>query len=271
MERLTGTAAGVPFVAINARRSGKEGPEGVIIAYHLLDPPRTEEAFSAAVPLDGLNAWRVYLGLPMSGRRLPPGGPDELWRLIQEDAVLNVHRHVTLGALAEFPKAFAALRDRLRIDADAPVGVMGGSMGGAAAQLLIAEGGVDVKAAVLINPVVQLRASIDALSAMHGTSYRWTDESDAVAERVDFVRRAGELSGTAIRFITGADDMVEAIVEPVGRAVPALRSHEAIVDWNVVPEMGHALADEPGTDAAPQTPQAREVDRLATDWFRRHL
>jgi hypothetical protein len=31
------------------------------------------------------------------------------------------------------------------------------------------------------------------------------------------------------------------------------------------------LADPPGDDPAPQTPSAAEVDRLAVDWFRRHL
>ena len=38
-----------------------------------------------------------------------------------------------------------------------------------------------------------------------------------------------------------------------------------------VPEMGHALGDEPGVQPAPQTPAAAEVDRLAVDWLRRHL
>ena len=43
------------------------------------------------------------------------------------------------------------------------------------------------------------------------------------------------------------------------------------VDLRVVPGMGHALAEEPGVDAAPQTPAAAAVDRLAVDWLGRHL
>ena len=35
--------------------------------------------------------------------------------------------------------------------------------------------------------------------------------------------------------------------------------------------MAHALSEEPGTEAAPQTPHAVQVDRLAVDWFRQHL
>ena len=267
---LTGTAAGVPYVVLPPA-AGPRPDAPVVIAYHLLDAPRTERAFAAALPLAGLDAWKVYLGLPMSGARLPAGGADELWRLLVEDAVLNVHRHVTLGALAEFPAAYAAVRDRLGLVGDAPVGVLGGSMGGAAAQLLAAEGGLDVRAAVLVNPVVRLRDTIDGLAALHGMTYGWSPASDEVAARVDFVARAAELRPAAIRFVTGADDMVEAILAPVGRAVDALRECGATVDRHVVPGMAHALADEPGTEPAPQAPHAAVVDELAVDWFRRHF
>jgi hypothetical protein len=39
----------------------------------------------------------------------------------------------------------------------------------------------------------------------------------------------------------------------------------------VVAGMGHALAEEPGVEAAPQTPAAAEVDRLASEWLGDHL
>jgi pimeloyl-ACP methyl ester carboxylesterase len=263
-------AAGVPYVVRPPHR-GPRADAPVVVAYHLLDPPRTETAFAAAVPLDGLDAWKIYFGLPMSGARLPAGGRDEVWRLVMEDAVLNVHRRVTLGALAEFPDAYAAVRRKLGIDDDVPIGVMGGSMGGAVAQLVTAEGGIPARAAVLINPVVRFRATIDAVSARFGTSYQWSPESDAVAERIDFLRRADELSGTAIRFVTGTDDMPDAILDPVAQAVSELGRRGGIVDWQSVPDMAHALAAEPGMEAAPQTPHAAQVDRLAVEWFQRHL
>ncbi len=250
---LTGTAAGVPYVALPP--AGGPRPDApVVVAYHLLDEPSDEQKFARTVPLDGLDAWRIYFGLPMSGRRAPAGGPDELWRLLAQDAVLQVHQHVTLGALKEFPDAYATVRSRFGIADDVPVGVMGGSMGGAVAQLVLAEGGVHARAAVLINPVVKLKDSIDALSRKHGTPYTWTPESEAVADRVDFVRRAHEIDHAAIRFITGADDMVDAILTPVDEAMTKLTA-----DRRIVPGMGHAITD------------ARTVDRLAAEWFRRHL
>jgi hypothetical protein len=36
-----------------------------------------------------------------------------------------------------------------------------------------------------------------------------------------------------------------------------------------VPGMGHAFADEPGVEPAPQTPDAAAVDHLAVQWFQR--
>jgi hypothetical protein len=45
----------------------------------------------------------------------------------------------------------------------------------------------------------------------------------------------------------------------------------ARVGLELVPGMGHQLADPPGDDPAPQTPSAAKVDRLSVDWFRRYL
>jgi hypothetical protein len=65
----------------------------------------------------------------MSGSRLPD---TDIWQLVLEDALLNVHRHVVIGARDEFPAAFEEIRARFRIDTDVPAGLLGGSMGAAA-------------------------------------------------------------------------------------------------------------------------------------------
>jgi hypothetical protein len=262
-----GIAAGVPFVA-SPPAGGARPDAPVIVGYHLLDAPRTEVAFAAALPLDGLDAWRVYLGLPMSGSRLRDV---DIWQLVLEDAVLNVHRHVVLGALDEFPAAFAAIRARFDINADVPIGVLGGSMGAAAAQLIAAEGRPVARAAVLVNPVVRLRDSINAIAAAHDSTYQWSPPSKEIAARLDFIARAADFDGVALRYITGADDSYDGFIAPVETIVTELSRRGATVDHQVVPNMAHALAEEPGIEAAPQTPHAREVDRLAVDWFRRQL
>jgi pimeloyl-ACP methyl ester carboxylesterase len=239
----------VPHVVLPPS-DGARADAPVVVAYHLLGVPNSATGFAEAVPLRGLDAWKVYLRLP-----LPVGGEDELQRLVIEDAVLNVHGPVALGAVGEFSSAYGMVRERYGIGAGVPVGVMGGSLGGAVAQLLAAEG--DVGAAVLINPVVRLRPTIDALSSHR---YVWGPEADEIASRIDFLRRAGELDGVPIRYITGAEDMVEAILDPVAEVVAEMEKRGNPVDRSVVPGMAHAV-----------TSEAAVVDRLAVEWFSRHL
>ena len=266
---ISGTAAGVPFVAAPPAGGGRT-PTPPVVAWHLMDAPRTEAAFAAALPLDGLDAWRIYLGLPMSGARLPAGGVEEVMRLGYEDAVLNLHGPILTGAAAEFGAAFAELRRRLGLDAG-PIGVMGGSAGAAVAQLLLAEGTVEIGAAVLVSPLVQLRPTVDALGRRFGISYPWSDESNAVADRLDFVARAAEIRGEpAVLLVLGEEDA--GFLEPAERLRAALRGRYATperVELATVPGMAHALAEEPGVEPAPQTPHAAAVDRLAVQWFQR--
>lgn len=272
---VTGVAAGVPFFAVPPP-GGPRPSAPVVVAWHLMDPPRTEAALAAALPFDGLDAWRVYLGLPLCGSRTPPGGVDELMRLGYEDAVLNLQGPITAQAAGEFEAAFAALRTRLSLDGG-PVAVLGGSVGAAVAQLVLAESTVPVEAAVLVSPLVQLRPAVDAMARQFGFTYAWSDPSRAVARRLDFVRRADEIARRgqpAVLLVVGAEDDDEGFRAPAerlraelaARYVEPTRAHVA-----VVPGMAHALADEPGDEPAPQTAHAAEVDRLAVAWLRIHL
>lgn len=82
---------------------------------------------AAALPLAGVAAWRVYLDLPMHGRRQLPGGLGEFMQLGYADAVLRAFEPQVSQAMAEFPAVLAALRTRLPV-ADGPIGVLGGSI-----------------------------------------------------------------------------------------------------------------------------------------------
>jgi hypothetical protein len=120
---IAGRAAGVPFLAVPPA----EGPRGsapVVLAWHLFDAPRTETAFAAALPLAGLEAWRIYFGLPMTGSRLPPGGAEAVMQLGFEDAILKLYEPLVQGAVEELGPALADLRGRLGL-ADSPTGLLG--------------------------------------------------------------------------------------------------------------------------------------------------
>lgn len=262
---VTGTAAGVPFLALPPESGRADAP--IVVAWHLMDPPNTELAFAAAMPLAGLDAWRIYLGLPMSGRRMPAGGQDEIMRLGYEDAVLNLHGPVATQAAAEFPAALAELREQLKLG-DGPLALLGGSAGAAVAQLVMLESGVRVTAAVLVSPVTRLRNLVDALGEQYGFQYPWQPESLEVAGRMDFVARASEYTDAPpIRLVVGAEDHPSGIVEPAQELHAVLPSSDLVL----VDGMAHELAEAPGDDPGPQTPAAAESDRLAVEWFQRHL
>jgi hypothetical protein len=256
------TANGVPYLVVPASRP--DAP--VVVAWHLLDPPRSETAMASALPLDGLDAWKVYLGLPLTGSRAPAGGVDEVMRLGMEDAVLNLHWPVYEGAVAEFPAAFAELGERFGLDGK-PLGLLGGSAGSAIASGVLAGGMTNASAAVLVSPMLRLRSMVDVLSEFFGVDYTWSAESERAAAEMDFVARAPEVvaSGAALRVIAGADDSAGAI-EPAREFAAATGA-----DLQMVDGLAHPLAEEPGIEPAPQTDGAKKVDALAAEWFRSKL
>lgn len=208
--------------------------------------------------------------MPMTGSRLPAGGYDEVMRLGYEDAVRHLQYPIPRSAAAEFPAAFAALRERRGFGTDVPVGLLGGSAGSAAALLALVNGaGPRVAAAVVISPITDLKAATDATGRHFGVEYPWDDETLAMVGELDFVARAGELAarGVALRLVVGADDDAEGFLRPAERLHAALPGSDLVV----VEGMGHELAEQPGVDPAPQLPAAARVDELAVAWLREHL
>ncbi len=271
---MPGVAAGVPYVALSPAGGSRRAP--LVVAWHGLDPPRSQQAMAAALPMARLSAWRVYVGLPMVGTRALAGGPEEVVRLGVEDFVGELFGPIVERAFAEFPAVVAALRARLQLEVG-PVGLVGGSVGAAVALLALAEGEVPVVAAALVRPAVQLKRVVAANQRRRGLHDQWTQAARAVAERLDFVAWAHQIAARdpqpAVLLVTGARDDA-GVREPAERLWHTLAGHyhdPGRVGLLVVPEMGDALAEEPGLDPAPQTPDAARVDAAVTGWLDRHL
>lgn len=192
-----------------------------------------------------------------------------------EDAVLNLHRPIISQAAEELGPALADLRNQFDLG-DGPVGVLGGSMGSAVAQVVMTEGSIDVSAGVLVSPVVQLRPVVDALGRLYDINYPWSPVSLEVAQRLDFVARAGDIAKQgrpAVLLVVGEDDDARGILDPAKQLCASLTSRygdSQRAELVVIPGMGHALAEEPG-EAAPQSSHAAAVDEHAVRWFQRHL
>ncbi|MGH3844570.1 MAG: alpha/beta hydrolase family protein [Pseudonocardiaceae bacterium] len=269
---VTGTAAGVPYTALPPGNKVAHPP--LVLIWHLLDPPCTDSAMAAALPMAAPRAWRVYLGLPLTGRRLPPGGFDELMRLGSADAVLNVFGPILSQATDEAPAALAAVRADLGIP-EGPIGVAGGSLGGLVAASVIAGRALPVIAAALVNPAARLATVVAVNERRFEMRYEWTDAARAIADRFDFLRRAEEIATTAtpLLLVSGENDDPElrADTEALRRELTSRYQEPSQVQWHSVPGMPHHLAEAPGIEPAPQNRHAATVDAVLTSWFAEHL
>ncbi|GLZ47288.1 hypothetical protein Acsp06_34730 [Actinomycetospora sp. NBRC 106375] len=191
---------------------------------------------------------------------------DELMARGYEDAVMLMHGPVNARAADEFDGALQALRERYGF-AGGPLAIFGGSAGAGVA-LEVATRRDDLAALVGVSPMLRLRPVVATLGKMFGVDYRWSPESDAVAARMDYVARAGELGTLPVRLVLGSEDDATAFLEPARELAAAAAGPSDVV---VIEGMGHALAEEPGLEPAPQTPHAAEVDDHAVGWFRKYL
>ena len=239
------TSNGVPYVALPPE--SEEEARGLVVMWHGADPPRTEEALAAAVPMRQLPAWRIYLGVPGHGRRSPKGGVEEIMRLASQDALTLLFRPRIEGAVAELPGAVNDVRTRLEIDPALPLGIFGFSQGGAAALLALTRNLLPFKAAVTFGAVIDLAALMDVMAKSFGVTYEWTGERRALAMQLSSTHRAPVLaqSGAAILLGVGAEDPYPTR-DPAERLADAILGEGGTVEVRVVPNVAHAFVDEPG-------------------------
>ncbi|GHE90044.1 hypothetical protein GCM10017786_22830 [Amycolatopsis deserti] len=243
-----------------------DGPAPLIVTWHMLDAPRTDAAFAAALPMRGVPAWRVHLGMPMCGARMVDGRVDAVIELARKDALLAFLAPFARQAAEEFPAALEALRRQLPVD-DSPVSVLGASLGGAVALRVLVTQAVAVRAVALVNPAVRLRTVVPLTEGLAGRPYHWTEEAHRVAEEFDFVARAGELAADVpLLLVSGEQDHPDLRADAA--ALVARLADAELVD---VPELAHPLAEEPGLEPAPQLPTAKAVDEVLTRWFTKQL
>ncbi|MDT7568746.1 MAG: hypothetical protein QOG76_7370 [Pseudonocardiales bacterium] len=275
METITGTAAGVPFTALPPTGS-TGGPAPLIVTWHMLDAPRTDAAFAAALPMTGVPAWRVHLGMPMCGARMVDGRVDAIIELARKDALMAFLAPFVHQAAEEFPAALVALRDQLPVD-DGPIGVLGGSLGGAVALEVLTMQRVPIKAVALVNPAVRIRSVVGlVVTGMTGSAepYPWTAESRKTADELDFVARAEDVTAQPPLLLVSGELDHPALRTDAAALIDALReryAHPDEVELRTVPDLPHPLADEPGLEPAPQRPAAKVVDGILTQWFLRQL
>jgi dienelactone hydrolase len=255
---IDGTAGGVPFTLLPPASTAEPAP--VVVVWHMMDAPCTNAAFAAALPLSSVDAWRLYLGMPWSGQRAYPEG----YELTRRDPMMLYVEPVVRQAMEEFPVAWAELASRFPF-ADRPIGIVGGSLGGAVALAVAASGTVPVAAVAVVNAAIRASSVVSLIESVTGEPHRWDDASRAAAARLDFVARAAELPAATL-VVSGEEDY------PSFRADAAALA-SALPDGRLVtvPGLAHPLAERPGEEPAPQLPVAKAVDAAMIEWFAAHL
>lgn len=221
-----------------------------IILWHGFGPPDSERALMDALPLDEVPAVKVYLGLPMFGKRALPEG--ELARRQKQDLGALVFEPVVMGAAKELPAVVRALEQHHCMRSGAAIGLFGFSAGGAAALYALAESDVRIGVAVTLNASTGLSASVKAFERVTKGSYEWTDATRRLARRSDAVSRAKDIAAgeppPALLIVHGAEDAM---------LTPAVAGtlHEALQPWyakanasqrlqlTVMPGLAHAWVD----------------------------
>ncbi len=241
-----------------------------IVLWHGFGPPDSEEALMTALPLDDVPAIKVYLGLPLFGRRAPAGGKAELVRRQTEDVGLLVFKPIVMGAADELPAVVRELERRGCMQAGEKIALFGFSAGGAAVLMSLAEHKVPVSAAVALNPSAGLSASVEAYEHATGRPYAWSPESRALAARSDAAGRAANIAtGTpppALLVLQGSEDDVIAngglrkLDDALRLSYAQAHATDRFKD-SVVEGLPHQWANRPG--------QA-EVRRQVADWFDRY-
>lgn len=187
---IAATLSGVPaLLRIPARVTAPP-----LVLWHGFGPPASERALMDALPLDDVAAAKVYLGLPLFGRRLEGGNTDALARRQADDMLLRVFEPVVAGAARELPGVVAALREAGCIGDRERIGLFGFSAGGAAALYAMARGEVPVARAVVLNAATGASASVAAWERASGMRYAWSDASRALARETDAIGRADDIA-----------------------------------------------------------------------------
>jgi len=198
------TLAGVPALV----RVPAKIEKAPIVLWHGFGPPASEQALMDALPLDDVPAIKVYLGLPLFGKRAEPGGVEALKQRQESDVALRVFEPVVAGAAKELPSVVEALRKDGCAKAGEKIGLFGFSAGGAAVLYALAEREVPVGSAVVLNASTGLSASIAAWEHALGKTYAWSDAARDLARRTDAVGRAHDIAAghPALLIVQGAND-----------------------------------------------------------------
>jgi predicted esterase len=258
------TLAGVPAM-VRVPATVTKAP---IVLWHGFGPPASEAALMEALPLDDVPALKVYLGLPLFGKRAEAGGVDALRRRQETDVALRVFEPVVAGAAKELPSVLKALQEEGCAKAGEQIGLFGFSAGGAAVLYALAERDVPIGTAIVLNASIGLSASVAAYERATGKSYAWSDAARDLARQTDATGRARDVAAghPALLIVQGTSDTMltpELATSLQGALAPLYRGRNADREQLMLLDgLSHNVTDAAGID---------DLRRRIGGWFNRYL
>jgi predicted esterase len=284
--------AGVPIVVRPPANPSFKAP--LIVLWHGAGMPNSEEKLAEILPLENVQAWKAYLGLPMFGKRLPVGGTDEIMRRQLEDYVLQSLLPVIEPAMQELPNVVRALQARFSIDDREEIGLFGFSVGGLTALLTLLENSLSITTAVLAGVTKDLVSVVSnyerIVQATYPTikeqfpwiekRYRWSAKSEIAKQRLDFVARASEIQKRkptpAILFVHGSQDEIFPVSEAeelFAALVPYYKQTNQMkrLSMQTFKHLKHNLDLEAAKDSPDMQQDIAELQKVVTTWFNQYL
>jgi predicted esterase len=258
------TLAGVPAM-VRVPATVTKAP---IVLWHGFGPPASEAALMEALPLDDVPALKVYLGLPLFGKRAEAGGVDALRRRQETDVALRVFEPVVAGAAKELPSVLKALQEEGCAKAGEQIGLFGFSAGGAAVLYALAERDVPIGTAIVLNASIGLSASVAAYERATGKSYAWSDAARDLAGQTDATGRARDVAAghPALLIVQGTSDTMltpELATSLQGALAPLYRGRNADREQLMLLDgLSHNVTDAAAID---------DLRRRVGGWFNRYL
>jgi len=260
------TLAGVPALV----RVPEKVTKAPIVLWHGFGPPASEQALMDALPLDDVPAIKVYLGLPLFGKRAEPGGVEALKKRQETDVASRIFEPVVAGAAKELPAVIEALRNDGCAKAGDRIGLFGFSAGGAAVLYALAERDVPIGSAVVLNASTGLSASIAAYEHATSKTYAWSDAARDLARRTDAAGRARDIAAgdppPALLIVQGTNDATltpELATSLHAALAPLYAPHDKDREQLMLLDgLSHNVTDAAGLD---------DLRRRIGGWFNRYL
>jgi len=284
--------AGVPVVV--RPPANPRLPAPLIVLWHGAGIPGSEESLAETLPLEKVQAWKAYLGLPLFGKRLPVGGTDEIMQRQLENYVLRALLPTIEPAMQELPNVVRALQARFSINDQEGIGLFGWSVGGLTALLTLVESSLPIKVAVLAGVTKDLTVAVDNYERHVQNAYptlkeqypwvekryRWTEESEVAKQRLDFVSHASKITQRqpmpAILFAHGSQDdifPVSKVEELYAALAPYYEQTNQVKRLSVqtFENLKHNIDLETAENSPEMQQDITELQRIVAEWFSQYL